>query len=150
MMRHIRSFSKGPPSPRRGPSGTADRVFFQGGGVSVDSWTPGPNADAIGIQPVHTRVDSCGLVWTPGVPGGAGPPDGRRSTHPASALSQEPLGGPPADAVGERRIERRQVLLQLGDGARIGAIVVGVVGAPEDAAVDAHLPEPRQAIRLVR
>ena len=42
------------------------------------------------------------------------------------------------------------MLLQLGDGAGIGAIVVGVVGAPEDAAIDAHLPEPRQAVRLVR
>ncbi len=33
------------------------------------------NADAIGIEPVHTRVDSRGLRWTPGVrPGRSGRP----------------------------------------------------------------------------
>src|SRR3954447_4932953 len=80
MMRPIRSFSKGPPPPRRGPSGTADRVFFQGGGVSVDSWTPGPKCRC---HRHRTGPHPSGLLWTPGVAGGAGPPDGRRSTHPA-------------------------------------------------------------------
>src|SRR3954462_14121839 len=52
-----RHFSPGPPNT----------VFFRGVGVGC-RWIRGLRAQnpcAIGIQPVHTRVDSWGLEWPP-------------------------------------------------------------------------------------
>src|SRR6185312_4908279 len=38
-----------------------NEVFFQGAGSRRIRGLPAENPCAIGIQPVHTRVDSCGL-----------------------------------------------------------------------------------------
>src|SRR5437763_13937475 len=79
----------------------------------------------------------------------------RKERSPFSSIgtalkAEEALGGAPTHGVGQRFIDRREMLLQVGDGAGIGAVVVGVVGAPEHAAIDADLFQTRQTVRLVR
>ena len=95
----------GRPLPVRGPSGTLDRVFFSGGWGC--RWTRGlraENADAIGIEPVHTPSGLCGLPAS----GRAGRPDERSSTHRALGLD------PFLDAAIDRGVEHARALLAPG------------------------------------
>src|SRR6476620_4391250 len=92
----------------------------------------------------RSAADSCMTGHLPPKTGEA------KWTERGLTQSQKTLRRPPAYAVGQRRRERRQVLLELLHRAGVGPIVVGIVGAPEDAAFKAHFAEPRQAMRLVR
>src|SRR5436190_9488910 len=49
-----------------GHAGDRASVFFRGAGCRWIRGLFGQNPCAIGIQPVHTRVDSGGLWWTAG------------------------------------------------------------------------------------
>src|SRR4051794_14533833 len=66
-----------------------EECFPEGGGVSVDSWTPGLKCR---FHRHRTGPLPSGLLWTPGAPRGQGPAR-RTAVNPMAALTQISLGG---------------------------------------------------------
>src|SRR4051812_13868939 len=80
MMRHVTTSLEGTARCLRAALPAFWIVFFEGGGVSVDSWTPGRKCR---WHRPRTGPHQSGLLWTPWTPRPSGRRDERSSTHRA-------------------------------------------------------------------